>query len=379
MRIVLDAHNLNGFGGYSVGKNIIRTLSQIAPMHEYLAIVPGGCNNINEEDIANVQVLVCPPIPLWKRILWLLYVAEKAIIEFRPDWIWGLGNSGMVKPPCRQSVICQDAHYVYPPSRYAFESWTYKIKKQLAKRRLRKCLGNASMVYCQTETMRKRFAAEFNYPIERIGLCPNAVSGFLSRDEKGVVPAPLARYQDRFKLFVLTKCYGHKNLNGILKMYAQFRDQLRNTLCIWTIERSQHVFAPKLLDGIEREGLEDLIVNVGPLDQTELGQYYGACDALFLPTLLESFSSTYLEAMHFGVPIITSDLDFAHEVCGDAAMFVDPWSTESMKDGIVKLAADTEAREDLIARGSRRLATCMPPGWPEILRSVLDREGIPYA
>ena len=34
-----------------------------------------------------------------------------------------------------------------------------------------------------------------------------------------------------------------------------------------------------------------------------------------LPSLLESYSGAYVEAMSFGVPIVTSDRDFAREVC----------------------------------------------------------------
>jgi hypothetical protein len=48
---------------------------------------------------------------------------------------------------------------------------------------------------------------------------------------------------------------------------------------------------------------------------SDVPKWYKATQALLLPTLLESFSGTYIEAMHFERPIFTSNLDFAKEVC----------------------------------------------------------------
>jgi glycosyltransferase involved in cell wall biosynthesis len=59
---------------------------------------------------------------------------------------------------------------------------------------------------------------------------------------------------------------------------------------------------------------------------------------LFLPTLLESFGNIYLEAMSLGVPILTSDRDFARWVCGESALFFDPLSAYSIVESIKNLS-----------------------------------------
>jgi glycosyltransferase involved in cell wall biosynthesis len=51
---------------------------------------------------------------------------------------------------------------------------------------------------------------------------------------------------------------------------------------------------------------------------------YRQVDALLLPTLLESFSGTYVEAMFHGKPIFTSNYEFATDVCQGAALYFDP-------------------------------------------------------
>ncbi|MFQ5806590.1 MAG: glycosyltransferase, partial [Phycisphaerae bacterium] len=76
--------------------------------------------------------------------------------------------------------------------------------------------------------------------------------------------------------------------------------------------------------------------------------------ALILPTLLESFSSTYLEAMQFRCPILTSDLDFARDICGSAAHYFAPFDPASIRDAIVELKRSPELQEQLVAAGVER-------------------------
>lgn len=62
--------------------------------------------------------------------------------------------------------------------------------------------------------------------------------------------------------------------------------------------------------------------------------------------------------MHFGLPILTSDLDFAREVCGDAALYFDPWSPESLKGAILRLKNHPDLRDNLVEKGHARLSQC---------------------
>lgn len=378
MRIVILAHNLRVAGGLSVGKNIVATLPEIAPMHKYLMIVPAGCGYPTSWDSPNVHITEVQQAGQHRRAAFDLWQLPRLVKEFLPDWVWGLGNMGLAMPPCRQAILFHDAHHVYPESHYKCESPMYKLKKRLVRHRLKHVLPKTDIVFCQTETVRRRFADIFAYSLDQTYVCPNAVSRLSAADKPGQrLPDALAPHRERFKLFVLTKCYGHKNLNGILDLYSKYRNELSDTVCILTISCDQHRIAPALLDRIEREGLGEMILNVGPLEQSEIGDYYSACDALFLPTLLESFSGTYLEAMHYGRPVITSDLDFAHDVCGDAALYCDPMNTESMRDAILECKESEQLRARLVEAGSLRLGSHYR-SWPDVVRGALDVMGIEH-
>ena len=61
-----------------------------------------------------------------------------------------------------------------------------------------------------------------------------------------------------------------------------------------------------------------------------------------------------LEAMAAGVPVIASGRSALPEVCGDAALLVDPFQTGQIADALGSLCGDERLREQLRHRGAAR-------------------------
>ena len=66
---------------------------------------------------------------------------------------------------------------------------------------------------------------------------------------------------------------------------------------------------------------------------------------------------------------LISDLDFAHDVCGDAAVYFDPWRSQSVRDAIVHLKSHPELGQALAAKGKMRLQTVFK-SWDGIAEDV---------
>jgi len=67
---------------------------------------------------------------------------------------------------------------------------------------------------------------------------------------------------------------------------------------------------------------------------------YANCDFVVQPAFYEGFGLPILEAMSFGKPVITSNLSAMPEVAGDAALLVDPYSTEAIAAAMKRLITD---------------------------------------
>ena len=75
---------------------------------------------------------------------------------------------------------------------------------------------------------------------------------------------------------------------------------------------------------------------LGQVSDEILVTLYHEAAALAYPSLDEGFGLPILEAFYFNLPVVTSDLSAMKEVAGEAAVLVDPFSVESIKDGLIK-------------------------------------------
>ncbi|MFH1918721.1 MAG: glycosyltransferase [Planctomycetota bacterium] len=378
MRIAIVAHALRAAGGLSIGKNMIAAMCRVAPENRYLLTVPGGAGY---EDICagfpNGQTSLCQnPGNHLARFRYELFGLPKLVETFRPDVILALGNKGLTRIKCPQAVLCHNSYLFYPKKHFGKDAVRRRMFRTLPLvSSQRFCLSRSlrwtQLLICQTHAAVERARKFYKYS-GRTLVCPNAVSEFIPKSREHVpIPLVLAPFSERMKLFYLTRYYTHKNLEALVEVFRKFRSSLKDVVAIITISKEQEPGAARLLRSIEKHHLQDRIINVGPLKQAELEGYFRHCQALLMPTLLESFSGSYLEAMHFGLPILASNLDFAHAVCGDAALYFDPWDPASIRDAILTIKNNPEIASQLVSKGKRQLDTFYYRSWDEIVTELL--------
>ncbi len=78
---------------------------------------------------------------------------------------------------------------------------------------------------------------------------------------------------------------------------------------------------------------------------------YRGAFCLVFPSLYEGFGLPPLEAMNFGCPVITSNVSCLPEICGSAALYVDPYSVRDIKEKVETLLADPALRQRLVQAG----------------------------
>lgn len=83
----------------------------------------------------------------------------------------------------------------------------------------------------------------------------------------------------------------------------------------------------------------------------DLPALYSGASVFIFPSIYEGFGLPPLEAMACGTPVITSNAASLPEVCGDAAVYVDPSSEDSIRDAMRDLWLSPARREALSARG----------------------------
>lgn len=157
------------------------------------------------------------------------------------------------------------------------------------------------------------------------------------------------RYEPSYSYFL---CFAsgkpHKNIGRILEGFAlsglagEFK-----LVCVGRLSRKQQKW-------ISEHSLESHVEQAGILPNSALPGYYRGALALVFPSLFEGFGLPALEAMASGTPVITSKVTSLPEVVGDAAWYVDPMSSESIAEGMRRLAEDSRIRDRLRRAGLER-------------------------
>lgn len=376
MKIAVIAHNLRTGGGLTVGRNIVSTLLKIAPEHDYLIIVPKECGYIPAEVPTGTNFVEVSYQSMLARLVWEKRHFEKLLNDFSPDWLWGLGNLAYPSVKCRQSILMHNPHRISYHKGYRHSvSLPRRVIEGYLDWKIRRDMKFVDRVYCQTEIMRHGVCERFNLPIERTGLCPNAIKADFDRTEE-VPPELKPYYKKKFIMFAPTRYYPAKNLEILIDTYVKHREKLADTLCVMLVAEDQGLGAERFVQRVRQEKLEEQLLCIGGRPQELMPQFYFAADAMLLPTEMESFSGSYIEAMLFERPILTSNLGFATELCGNAAVYFDQRDPDDVCRAILQLKENENLRRELTQFGSERIGKL--PSWVEIIGKVLDTEGISH-
>lgn len=91
--------------------------------------------------------------------------------------------------------------------------------------------------------------------------------------------------------------------------------------------------------------------NHSNISEEKVVDLYRSSDLIAFASTLEGFGMPILEAQVIGRPVVTSNCTSMPEVAGGAALLVDPYSVESIRDGILRVINDADYRDTLIQKG----------------------------
>lgn len=151
-----------------------------------------------------------------------------------------------------------------------------------------------------------------------------------------------------FNILCLSANYPHKNLNIIPKIIDYVIQMKPDLKFKFNISANNTDF--------NFDAQYDQYINyLGRVDLENLPKLYESMDVLFMPTLLEVFSTTYLEAMYMQIPIVCSDMSFARDICAEAALYCKPTNAKDYANKILMLYEDTNLSKDLVDKGMKNL------------------------
>jgi glycosyltransferase involved in cell wall biosynthesis len=234
-----------------------------------------------------------------------------------PAWMW--------RAPCSQAVTVHDLAFEHLPEGFG------RIWRLLARRRHRAAARRAGVVICVSRAAAADAVGILGADPERVVVAPHGPGQALPSDGDG--PAP------RHFLYVGDD-EPRKRLPALLDAHRRYAAGRPDAL-------------PLVLAGAaaERANGEHLIVGEPRPDPARLRELLGSAAALVHPSVEEGFGLTLAEAMASGVAVLAVRNPGTHELCGPAALLVEP---DGLADGMARLHEERELRAELARRGRER-------------------------
>jgi len=181
----------------------------------------------------------------------------------------------------------------------------------------------------------------FGIPEERLRMIYNGV--------KPLEPKAREISASGRRLLCVGSLQPHKNLSRMIRAFQHLQAEFPD-LELHVVGRPQPRFAkelelPRLL---ESRGVKLL----GYLSEEDLARAYLDSTVFCYPSLEEGFGLPILEAMSVGTVVVTSNISCLPEIAGGRAILVDPFSIESIADGLRQaLVLNKAARAEMLANG----------------------------
>jgi glycosyltransferase involved in cell wall biosynthesis len=339
---------------------LVRALAEVAPRNEYYVY----CLSRPAADSfgaarANVRYHVLWPRLRWVSIAAILPIALRAAkldvfhATFVPppfavrDYVFTMHDDSMFRHP-----------EFYPPA----------IRWRL-QNLVRRGLKRARLVLCISESVRASVAEAFRLPEERLAVVYHGVDPRFGPRPLDLVRRELAqRYglHEPYTLFV-GRLTARKNPVRMLEAFHRFRQEAKCPVKL-VLAGNRSWTAEGFDEAMTRLGLQDSVIELGHVPDEDLPWLYCGALMLVFPSLWEGFGLPVIEAMASGTPVITSNVSSLPEVAGDAAVLVDPYSTDAIGDAMTRVFQDPGLRETLRARGLERARRFV---WGETARQTL--------
>lgn len=187
---------------------------------------------------------------------------------------------------------------------------------------------------------------------------------------------------DRPYFLYPANAWAHKNHKSLLVAYRLYRLQAGTQA--WDLVLTGHEDDRMQLFRTTAAslGLEECVRFCGHLPSAEFAELWHSASALVFPSLHEGFGIPLLEAMHFSLPILSSNSGSLPEVAGDAAIYADARNPITLAQALTQLATDAGLRAGLVERGRRRLGDFSQEreasDFLRILRECANSDALPW-
>lgn len=355
MKLMIDATLQSTGGGVQVAVNLINNLINDDFYEKILLVVSPQVDAqinvpIKKNNSYHVMKNVKGPIKFIQgRELSRL---EK---EFNPDLVFIVFGPSYWKPKSKSLQGFAIPHLAYSESlnRIYKKSLRQKIKTKLIVELKKKQLkSNIDYMVVETQTFKNLICEKVGFNADKVFVIPNSFNN--SFNNKLLIENNDYK-KSLVNIFIPSSYYPHKNLDILVDVAKVLKEKYNLNFILNFLLDPKSSHWKNICANAELHGVKQHFFTYGQVSNSEMAKLYEINDLVLLPTLLEVSSAVYPESFISKKPLLTSNLDFAIELCGKAAIYFNPFDYNDMASKINKCAKDKSLQNKLINNGLTQL------------------------
>ncbi|MBW4453763.1 MAG: glycosyltransferase family 4 protein [Nostoc indistinguendum CM1-VF10] len=216
-------------------------------------------------------------------------------------------------------------------------------------------IKHSEIILTVSKTTKEDILRCFNIQPDKIHVTYQPIIDNSNLVQEDIIPSILKKYKLKFKNYILFvgAIEPKKNIGRLIDAYSGLDTDMQLIIVgkkgwLWEGEIGK-------LEAIFGKGFTRKVKLLEYVQKKDLIYLYKGAFCFVFPSLYEGFGLPPLEAMSLECPVITSNVGSLPEVCGDAALYVDPYNSEDIRQAIEKLINDPQMKAQLIEAGKERV------------------------
>jgi len=344
---LLLKNKMEGIGVHAF--NVLKRITVNHPEHQFLFLFD---RKYNEEFVfsSNITPVVLYPQARHPFLFywWFEYSVARVLNQVKPAVFYSPDGFLSLNTKVPSIPVIHDLNYEhYPKDLPASASWYYRHFSPLF-------ATKAKRIITVSEFSKQDIVQQYNIAANKIDVVYNAADHqytTINENKKKEIRTKYSHGEEYF-LYV-SALHPRKNVKRLLESFDKVKDSSGSPIKLVLV--GPHYFKNSEMESVyQKMKFKSDVIFTGRLNVEELSKVMGAAFSLVYVSYFEGFGIPLVEAMQCGIPIIASNITSIPEVTKDAAIMVDPFSTDSITDGMLKILKTPSLRQDLIGKGHER-------------------------
>ncbi|OJY99821.1 MAG: hypothetical protein BGP13_09130 [Sphingobacteriales bacterium 40-81] len=281
-------------------------------------------------------------------IVWFEWTVKRMLQKINPDLFLSPDGSLCLGWNGKQYGVIHDINFVHMPEALKFSNrkyYNYFFPKYARK---------ATRLATVSAYSKNDIIKTYGIPESKIDIVYSGINSFYQPVTNDDAQKTRLRFSEGCEYFVFIGTLSpRKNILRLMEAFEIYKTNTGSDHKLLIVGKGMYKEG-ELLDFKTKLKYSSDIIFTGRQDDVDVKKILASAISLVFIPLFEGFGLPPIEAMQCNVPVIASNVTSVPEICGNAALIVDPYNTLEVAVAMTKTAENKQLRQDLITKGAIR-------------------------